>query len=524
MPPADSDESLVIRSPDHARQEAARDDVRLLVIVIDDYHLKYGSLEDVRLRRDLVRFIQHELRPLDLVAVMGPLTPLSDLELTRDRAELIRRVNKLEGRLGGFVPPRSAIEEGHLRLGAGQLARVRAQISLSALQAAVVHLAGLREGRKSILFVSQGPPIRADGTEMFSELRDVIAAANRGNVTVHTLDPRQLGDARRISDANEALAAETGGRRMGLANDFTRGLQSVMSDASAYYLLGYQSLVTEADGKFRKIQVRVKRERARVIARNGYWAPRADELRTAAAAAAAPRVPAEVAFALDTLRDQGRRAAVTDWIGFSPVADGQSDLTIVLEPIASAGTPEVGVIEIEMTWPGGTKTTHAAARDGDGWMLRLQTSPGTVRARVVVQDTAGETLDTWVRELLVPGASDTAGMVGTPAVYRATNVLQYRALAAGTPVLPTAVRRFRRTDRAIVRLPITADGAPVDVQLLNMLGVPLRTLPAVAAPVPAAVQVEVPLGNLAQADYLVRFLVTSGTARTSRLVPFTLTP
>ena len=40
QPPAGSDESLAIRSPDHARQEAARDDVRLLVIFLDDYHLE----------------------------------------------------------------------------------------------------------------------------------------------------------------------------------------------------------------------------------------------------------------------------------------------------------------------------------------------------------------------------------------------------------------------------------------------------------------------------------------------------
>ena len=73
QPPAGSDESLAIRSPDHARQEAARDDVRLLVIFLDDYHLKFGAIADTRLRRDLVNFIQAEMRPLDLFAVMGPL-------------------------------------------------------------------------------------------------------------------------------------------------------------------------------------------------------------------------------------------------------------------------------------------------------------------------------------------------------------------------------------------------------------------------------------------------------------------
>ncbi len=525
LPPEGSDESLPIRSVDHARQEALRDDVRLLVIFLDDYHLKYGALEDTRLKQGLVRFIQHEIRPLDLVAVMGPLTPLEDLGLTRDRSALIERVNQLEGRLGGFVPPRSAIEEAHLRLGPAQLARVRAQISLSALEAAAVHLAGLREGRKSILFVSQGPPVRADGMESFNDLRDVIAAANRGNVTIHTLDPRQLGEARRIGDVNDALAADTGGRRIGLTNDFSRALHGVMSDASAYYLLGYESPTPEADGKFRRVEVRVRRPGTRVIARKGYWAPSAEDMRTAAARAVLPRVPPEVTLALDLLRDQDRRVAVTDWMGLRPAGGGRTQVDIVFSPVAASRTaPDVGAIELEMTWPDRTTSTHRPVRDGETWRLRLDAPPGSASARITVRDPAGEVLDTWAREVAVPGPSDTAASVGTPAVYHPATVVEYRALAAGASVAPTATRRFRRTDRAIVRLPIGVAGAPVDVQLLNRQGVPLRTLAAVPAPVPEAVQVELPLGDLAHADYLLRFLVTSGSLQTSRLVPFTLMP
>ena len=103
------------------------------------------------------------MRPLDLFAVMGPLTPISDLGLTRDRNALLERVNQVQGRLGGFVPPRSPVEEAHMRLGGGDLTRIRAQVSLSALESLAVHLGGLREGRKSILYVSQGPPMLRGG-------------------------------------------------------------------------------------------------------------------------------------------------------------------------------------------------------------------------------------------------------------------------------------------------------------------------------------------------------------------------
>ena len=524
-PTAGSDESLKIRSPDHARQEAARDDVRLLVIFIDDYHLRFGAIADTRLRNNLVHFIQAEQRPLDLFAVMGPLTPISDLGLTRDRNALLARVNQVQGRLGGFVPPRSPIEEAHTRLGAGDLTRIRAQVSLSALESLVVHLGGLREGRKSILYVGQGPPMRAGGLEMSSSLRDVIIAANRNNVTIHTLDPRQLGEGRLVSDANHALSNDTGGRRIGLTNDFTRPLQAVMADASSYYLLGYESPATATDGKFRKINVDVRRDGVRVIARSGYWAPRPEELRTAAAASAVPVVPPDVAEALDALRDQARRVAVTDWVGLQPLDAGEIQVTVIFETLAArAPAPRIGGIDLEITDPAGAKSHHAPVEDPAGvWTVRFPTSPGRLRTFATVKNAGGDELDSWSRDTIVPALN--SQQVGTPVVYRPASVLQYRALMAGTDISPSAIRRFRRTDRAIMRLALGAHlEAPVDVQLLNRQGVPLKTLAAVRAPVPGQVQVEMPLGSLAFADYVLRFTVTLPSGKVNRVVAFALVP
>jgi len=524
QPPEGSDESLTIRSADHARQEAGREDVRLLVIFLDDYHLKYGPIADTRLRHDLAHFVQAQMRPLDLFAVMGPLTPISDLGLTRDRNAVLERVNKLQGRLGGFVPPRSAIEEAHTRLGAGDLARIRAQVTLSALESLAVHLGGLREGRKSILFVSQGPPMMRGGSDLYRDLQEVIVAANRNNVTIHTLDPRQLGEARAMSDANEALSADTGGRRIGLTNDFSRPLQGVMADASEYYLLGYESPATAADGKFHKIVVDVRRSGVRVIARNGYWAPRAEDLVTAAKASAEPVAPPEVTEALDLLREQARRTAVTDWIGLEVLDSGQSQVTVIFEALA-ARAARVGAIELEAILPDGVKSRLAPLEEPTGtWIARFTTPPGRVRTRTTVKNAAGDEIDSWTRDITVPIASESS-QLGTPLVYRPAGVPQYRALMTGTGVPPSAIRRFHRTDRAVVRLALgPLINAPVDVQLINRQGVPLKTLAAAAAPMPGEVQIELPLGSLAFADYVLRFTVTLSTGKATRLVPFTLAP
>ena len=52
--------------------------------------------------------------PTDLVAIMDPLTPSSAIEFSRDRRALADRIHKLEGRLGVYLPPRSAAEEAQL--------------------------------------------------------------------------------------------------------------------------------------------------------------------------------------------------------------------------------------------------------------------------------------------------------------------------------------------------------------------------------------------------------------------------
>ena len=105
-----SDESLTIRSREHAAAEAAREDVRVFVIFWDEYHIE--RIPSANKARDfLTKFVTTAFGPADLIALMDPLTPLDALEFTRDRAALARRIAKLEGRRGVYMPPRSPVEE-----------------------------------------------------------------------------------------------------------------------------------------------------------------------------------------------------------------------------------------------------------------------------------------------------------------------------------------------------------------------------------------------------------------------------
>mgnify|MGYP000196210256 CR=1 FL=1 len=141
--PRGDKEALEIRSQAHALAEAGRDDVRLFAVFMDDYHLGRYPQEMIPLRKALGDFLGGMMGPLDLVTVMNPITPLSALEWTRDRQRLVQGIRTYEGRNDNFIG-RSPLEESQNL--SRNAARVRSQVVITALQALVMHLSGLREG------------------------------------------------------------------------------------------------------------------------------------------------------------------------------------------------------------------------------------------------------------------------------------------------------------------------------------------------------------------------------------------
>ena len=128
--------------------------MRVFVLFWDEYHIdQFGSA--VRAREQLSNFMLQAFGPTDLVALMDPLTPVDALRFTRDRRALADQVHQLRGRRGLYVPARSAIEEAHLRNGQ-DVERIRSQVTTTALKSAIMHLGTLRQGRKAVVFVSEG--------------------------------------------------------------------------------------------------------------------------------------------------------------------------------------------------------------------------------------------------------------------------------------------------------------------------------------------------------------------------------
>src|SRR6185503_8515969 len=111
-----------IRNRDDEESEAARDDVRIFAILLDDYHVRRSN--SISVREPLIRFIQNQLRPNDMVAVMYPLTPVTDVSFTRDHAKIIGAINAFEGRKYDYRPM-NQLEENYARYPTDAVERIR---------------------------------------------------------------------------------------------------------------------------------------------------------------------------------------------------------------------------------------------------------------------------------------------------------------------------------------------------------------------------------------------------------------
>ncbi len=130
---------------------------------------------------------------------------------------------------------------------------------------------------------------RLSSIDLPEEIRDLVEVAKRANVAFITIDPGGLGafdcDVRLTGPCSTTqqlaapggvlrnLAVNTNGVAIVATNDLMTPMQQMAEGLSAYYLLGYYSTNTKQDGKYRKLQVTLRRPGVSISARAGYIAP-----------------------------------------------------------------------------------------------------------------------------------------------------------------------------------------------------------------------------------------------------------
>jgi VWFA-related protein len=202
---------------------------------------------------------------------------------------------------------------------------------LDTLKNASEFLASVRGRRKAVVFFSEGidyPITDLFGSQSASDViratRDAVSMAARANVNYFTIDPRGLvgmtsefmdmqgsgapelaggppllspgtnapitsitggggvfnghtelmHEFRLSQDSLRTLAEETGGIASVNSNSLTSAFERIVEANSRYYVLGYYPPTHPRDGRFHKIEVRVKRPGLKVLARKGYASPR----------------------------------------------------------------------------------------------------------------------------------------------------------------------------------------------------------------------------------------------------------
>jgi VWFA-related protein len=302
----------------------------------------------------------------------------------------------------------------------------------------VVRTLSVLPGRKALIVFSEGfqMPLDSLAPDRFER---IVSLANHHRVTIHTLDAQGLravspraGMAKQMrtydatahpstpgnfaatppsgheitsGDPTTVLAwaaHETGGRFIENTNDLSGAVRGLAQDLREGYMLAYTPANTKLDGRFRTVEVRVKRTGVRVYSRRGYLASLRPTALTVAPHEAAPlmlldsgavheTIPVEVAVRpVPGGFELGVHLAASD-LTFSDTADGfHAGVTVLAR--AMKGSDQMLALTSRTVALAGTREELEAARQRRVAIpLQLSFQGDATALDVVVYDIVGRT-------------------------------------------------------------------------------------------------------------------------------------
>ena len=258
---------------------------RLIAIILDDAQVPFQP-QMVSSVKDIASRVVDSMGPSDLASVVFTRAVQRSRAFTNDRAILHRAIDGFTGITSG-----------------GDLGAIQMMHTLGDTAA---QLGDVTSWKKLAILVSVGAPVdpsdrnpnRARLQSQFTEMTSAIDQARRANVTFYSIDPGGLGglenylldlyrrrnlpdpagqshkQATLSSDFLHVVSTNTGGDVVAGTNDFAPGIAKIFEQTSVFYVIGYTTTNSKADGKFRKIQVKVNRKDVEVRTRDGYNAPK----------------------------------------------------------------------------------------------------------------------------------------------------------------------------------------------------------------------------------------------------------
>jgi VWFA-related protein len=406
---------------------------RIYLIALDEV----TGEQILRTRIFLRRFFEQHFSANDIAAVVwvGRGRASDTQDFTSNPRLLLNAVDRFQGGFSAEPPPVAGAAAGGGRPTAVEEFAARSR--MRSLRSLTEFMASLRGRRKALLYFSTGL-----GFDMFdvtdynggvmslatADAHAAMTAATRGNVTIYAIDPRGLspdaagGDVEAPISVDQraalrdsrrdlrAFAELTGGFAFTDQNDVGAAFTRMVRENSTYYVLGFYSTNQRRDGRYRKLEVRVRRPGLQVRSRRGYIAPTGRAPEPAETRRATTLAPAVADALASPLRNPGvpMRVFAAPFKG----ADDEANiaLAVELDPSAlglveKAGT-HAGEVEIAWTaiaaggkvYPGERHraaltlkpdTLERASREGFRVLSMLTLPAGRYQLRVAAGNTAG---------------------------------------------------------------------------------------------------------------------------------------
>jgi VWFA-related protein len=551
-------------------------DGRVVAIIMDDWNIPFDDLDIIIGARTAGRYIVDQLGPSDIAAVIFPQQAGKTQDFTDDRAKLIEAIDKFDPPEFKFVQA-TPLGPGP---GGGDITQrfspalmrsqcQRSQPTVPVLDTIAARLATVPNRRKTVFLVSVGIPIDFVNTrgcpgELNSMMFDIFRKAQRANINIYGIDPagyrgyemyltnpiRRGGRpaartlpltaaqqaAKRLREFHEITAEYTGARAIVNTDALEDEIDLVFQEAGSYYLVGYQTSNGKPDGKFRKVEVKVKRPGVTVRSRSGYYAPKEGTL-TTAEQRATPTTNDLGLSGMFSPAGLALRAAATPIARSAKPGSREADVAVVLTvrlPPGRGAVPE-------------TLTLVKTLYDGEG----RAGPPSQEKHQFTLQATSGDELryDVYQRLTLPPGrytirlnatstALDRSGSIYAdfevpdftrPAITASNIVLGTHPaestkrddpLATILPIVPTSSRDFGPSETVVAFLRVFQGGtaalspAAVTMKVLDIddkvLSENSQTLTPdrFDAARSAGIEMPLPLSNLQHGPHLISITVS----------------
>jgi VWFA-related protein len=461
IPVETTDPPLYAKAPidPDVRSNRREFDGRVFILVLDDYHTNFQRTP--RLRAAARLFVERYLGANDIAAVVTTSGVKGGAQnFTSSRALLLKAIDTFSGRKLRS-PTLEKLDQLQMQRPDGsapgypsELERSHwARSSLGTLKGVAEYMAGIRGRRKAVVFFSEGieydianPVSNRLTTDVIQEMKSAIDGATRSNVSYYAVDPRGLAgfedaieiqslpldnsigvntmmdELRTSQDTLRSLAEETGGFAIVNQNDYRDTFARIIADNSSYYVIGYYSNDTRRDGRFRNVDVKVKRPGLQVRARKGYLPPRGRPSPTTSAASTG--TSAELREALtsplpvsglgltasaSTFRGPSEKASVlvtveVDGSGFKFAEKGDrvvTDIEMSMIALDAGGTGRDGGRDTA-TLTLRPQTRDAVIRSGVRLSRRLSLAPGIYHVRVGARETGSGSVGMVMLDLEVP--------------------------------------------------------------------------------------------------------------------------